>query len=345
MKKGPAYLIIGIVAAVSIFAGIVHACEYNRCFSISIGSLVADDIPASGDIHAYSVPVVAGDVLLIRVNRTFGAIDPQIILLHPSGYVIAVEGAVGTGRAELLSPPLKDTDAYTILILDAGGEQTGGFNLAVQSVNRPVNATGINHDSYRRDSLRLFAQMNAYRFQASAGDIVSVEMISVTRLLAPSVRLFGPDGRLVGADAATNFALISNVVLGSSGQYVIIAADNLGDETGEYFLVLLRSTTDVTDNDNFIPADFSVEQNYPNPFNPQTTIDFSLPRSALVTIDVYNLLGETIRTLVSQTMPPGRHAVIWDGRDDDGGEVSSGVYFYRLRADDFSATRKMLLVR
>lgn len=345
MKRRSAYIIIGITALFSFFAARGYACEYNKCLSMSIGDLVSDEIPSPGEIHAVSVPVVSGDILLIRANRTSGAIDPEIILLHPSGYIIADDGEAGTGRAELLSPPLMDTDAYTILIRDVDTEATGGYNLAVQSVNRPVNASTISFDDYRRDSLRQFAQMNAYRFQASAGDVVSVEMIAVARFLSPSIRLFGPDGELIGSDVAADFALIPAVTLPTAGQYVIIAADNLGDETGEYFLVLLRSTTDVTDSDNSLPIDFSVEQNHPNPFNPQTTIEFSLPRSATVTIDIYNLLGETIRRLVSQTMPPGHHAVVWDGRDDDGGEVSSGIYFYRLRADDFSATKKMLLVR
>ncbi len=345
MKKGSRYLIIGMAAVLFLFAGAGHACEYNKCLSISIGNLVSDEIPSPGDIHAFGVEVESGDVLLIRVNRTSGGIDPEITLLHPSGYVIATVGGDGTGHAEMLSPRLMDSDTYTILIRDPDGEQTGGYNLAVQAVNRPVNATTFYYDGYLRDSLRLFAQLNAYRFQASAGDVVSVEMIAVDRLLSPSIRLFGPDGKLLGRNTAANFALISNVVIPKAGQYVIIAADDIGDETGEYFLVLLRSTTDVTDVDNSLPGDFSVEQNYPNPFNPQTTIGFSLPRSAIVTIDIYNLLGERVRMLVSRTMPPGRHAVVWDGRDDNGGEVSSGVYFYRIQADDFSATKKMLLMR
>ncbi len=345
MNKASAYLIMAAWAIVFLFAARGHACEYNKCYSASIGEFIVDAIPAPGNIHAFSIPVTAGDVLIIRANRTSGAIDPKITLLHPSGVILAVDGAAGTGRAEIVSPKLTLTDSYTILIQDIDGQGIGGYNMAVQSVTHPVNATDIPYDAYRYDSLTAFAQMNAYRFSAAAGDIVSVEMIDADRTITPSIRLFGPDGRQVGAAAASNFALISNVILRLSGQYVVIAADDRGFETGRYFLVLLRSATDVTDGDNSIPTGFSVEQNHPNPFNPQTTISFSLPRSATVAISIYNLLGETVRTLVSQTLPPGRHAVVWDGRDDNGGEVSSGVYFYRLRADDFTATKKMLLLR
>lgn len=345
MKKGLHYLLIGAAIAVYLFAGVSRACEYNKCSSISIGYLISDDMPASGDIHAFSVPIIADDILLIRANRTSGGIDPQMTLLHPSGYVIATAGALGSGRAEMLTPKLTLTDTYTILIRDITGERGGGYNLAVQSVIHPVNAVSLPYDGYRRDSLAMFSQMNTYRFSAAGGDMVSIEMIAVAPRLTPSIQLFAPSGKMIASDAAADFALISNFVIPSNGQYVIIASDDIGDETGAYFLVLLRSVTDVTENDNAVPADFSVAQNHPNPFNPQTTIGFSLPRSATVTIDIYNLLGERIRKLVSRTMPPGEHAVVWDGRDDDGGEISSGVYFYRLRADDFSATRKMLLVR
>lgn len=345
MKKGLLYLFVGAALAVYMFAEDGRACEYNKCSSISIGYLVSDDMPASGDIHAFTVSVTADDILLIRANRTSGAIDPQITLLHPSGFVIATAGALGTGRAEMLTPELTLTETYTILIRDITGERGGGYNLAVQSIIRPVNAVTLPYDGYRRDSLEMFSQMNTYRFTAVEGDMVSIEMIAVAPQLTPSIRLFAPSGKMIASDVDANFALIPNIVIPSGGQYVIIASDDLGDETGAYFLVLLRSVTDVNENGNTVPTDFSVEQNHPNPFNPQTTIGYSLPRSAAVTIDIYNLLGERIRALVSQTMPPGKHGVVWDGRDDDGGEVSSGVYFYRLRADDFSATKKMLLLR
>jgi len=346
MRKGSAqYIIAVIIMAVSMPAGAVSACEWNKCSSISIGELIADNISDSKAIHAFGVSVEAGDAIIVRANRTSGAIDPQITLLHPSGYIIATDGAAGSGRAEVMSQTLLTSDTYTILINDVTAERPGGYNLTVQSIIDPVDAATIYYDTYRSDSLRSYAQMNAYRFQASAGDIISIEMIDAGRPLTPSLRLFAPDGTLVGADIDPNFALISNVVLRSTGKYTIIATDALGDEVGSYFLVLLKSTTDADDNDGSTPAEFAVGQNYPNPFNPRTTISFSLPRTSMVTIDVFNLLGEKIRTLVSQTMPPGDHSVVWDGSDGNGGEVSSGVYFYRLRADEFSATKKMVLLR
>lgn len=106
------------------------------------------------------------------------------------------------------------------------------------------------------------------------------------------------------------------------------------------------NSTDVTDNENhLLPGNFSLLQNYPNPFNPSTTIEYSLPQRADVNISVYNILGQNIRTLVDETMPAGKYSVIWDGRDRAGRHAASGIYFYRIKADEFDQSRKMLLLK
>ncbi len=93
------------------------------------------------------------------------------------------------------------------------------------------------------------------------------------------------------------------------------------------------------------PHIFELEQNYPNPFNPSTTIAFSLPRSAPTSLVIYNLHGQAVRTLINQFMNCGRHIVIWDGRDDKGQPVASGIYFYTLMNEELHKTRRMQLVR
>jgi CubicO group peptidase (beta-lactamase class C family) len=94
-----------------------------------------------------------------------------------------------------------------------------------------------------------------------------------------------------------------------------------------------------------LPKIYALKQNYPNPFNPTTTITFNLPKSGYVEITVYNMLGQSICKLLAEEYVAGIHSVIWDGRDDLGIEVSSGIYFYSIQADDFSASRKMILIR
>jgi hypothetical protein len=94
-----------------------------------------------------------------------------------------------------------------------------------------------------------------------------------------------------------------------------------------------------------VPVRFSLGDNYPNPFNPVTRISFDLPTSSHVVLRIYDVRGTVIRTLVSSVMPFGSHAVTWDGADDRGRAVSSGVYFYRIEAEGFAATHKMMLVK
>jgi len=89
----------------------------------------------------------------------------------------------------------------------------------------------------------------------------------------------------------------------------------------------------------------SLAQNYPNPFNPQTTIAFSIAERANVRVAVYNVNGALVRTLANESRAAGAYELTWDGRDDGGRQVASGVYFYRLTAGSFTQTKKMVLLK
>jgi hypothetical protein len=93
------------------------------------------------------------------------------------------------------------------------------------------------------------------------------------------------------------------------------------------------------------PQSFSLSQNYPNPFNPETEISYALPNACPVKLFVYNLLGQRVRTLVDEYQAAGHKSVLWDGTDEDGKQVASGVYFYRIEAGEFTDARKMILMK
>ena len=93
------------------------------------------------------------------------------------------------------------------------------------------------------------------------------------------------------------------------------------------------------------PTTFSVSRNYPNPFNPVTNFKVTLPEASHVKIEIFNILGQKVKTLVDKDMRAGIFIVDWDGKDDRGLEVSSGVYFYRIIAGDFSDIKKMVLLK
>jgi flagellar hook assembly protein FlgD len=88
-----------------------------------------------------------------------------------------------------------------------------------------------------------------------------------------------------------------------------------------------------------------LDQNHPNPFNPSTTVSFSLSSPSHASLKIYDASGRFVRTLLDEQCSAGTHEKNWDGRDESGREVSSGVYFCRIAAGDFTETRKMVLLR
>jgi hypothetical protein len=93
------------------------------------------------------------------------------------------------------------------------------------------------------------------------------------------------------------------------------------------------------------PTEFALLQNFPNPFNPETTIQYNLSESADVTLHIYNVVGQVVRTLVSERQAAGRYRVQWSGMDDRSVPVSSGIYFYEIRAGKNKDVRKLMLLK
>ena len=94
-----------------------------------------------------------------------------------------------------------------------------------------------------------------------------------------------------------------------------------------------------------IPQAYALDANYPNPFNPSTTIGYQLPMAAQVRLEIYDLMGQRVKTLVQDVEPAGYHRMMWDSLDDAGRPVAAGVYFYRLQAGEFTQARKLLLLK
>jgi len=94
-----------------------------------------------------------------------------------------------------------------------------------------------------------------------------------------------------------------------------------------------------------LPEHFSISQNFPNPFNSSTQIEFALPRTSFVRLEIFNILGEKVRTLVDEELTAGHKMVQWEGTDDNGKGISSGIYFFRIATGDFAEIRKMLLLK
>ncbi len=94
-----------------------------------------------------------------------------------------------------------------------------------------------------------------------------------------------------------------------------------------------------------LPTEFALDQNHPNPFNPSTVIDFALPTASKVSVNIYNVLGQVVKTLVDKELTAGYWSVTWDGTDNAGNITTSGVYFYKIKAGSFQSTKKMMMLK
>ncbi len=110
--------------------------------------------------------------------------------------------------------------------------------------------------------------------------------------------------------------------------------------------VVVSTAAMAIDEGGTIPDQFALHQNYPNPFNPSTQISFDIPQGGeFVMLNVYNILGQNVSTLVNSVMSPGRYTMEWNATDEIGNPVASGIYFYELRSKSFTSRKKMLLIR
>ncbi len=115
--------------------------------------------------------------------------------------------------------------------------------------------------------------------------------------------------------------------------------------TGDDRVVFVNRYEYLSTADEGIPTEFALHDNYPNPFNPTTTFRFDVPEVSDVTLSIYNMLGQRVRTFNYQNTSAGYHSVTWNATNDYGEQVGAGVYLYQLRANQFVKTRKMVLLK
>ena len=120
----------------------------------------------------------------------------------------------------------------------------------------------------------------------------------------------------------------------------------LADRTDGLYILQYTGGVGIEDDNLYFPTAYSLSQNYPNPFNPTTTISFSVTQtSQFVNLEIYNIKGQKVKTLVSENLEQGQHSIVWYGKDENGKEVGSGIYLYKLQSESFSKTRKMILLK
>lgn len=254
--------------------------------------------------------------------------------------------------------------------LEAGNEKDGIYLASGASGNRVVeNIIGYNgdHGVYVHGSQAIGNSLTRNGISRNGGAgirngsggnseltppvIVSASPTDITGTAGPGqiIEVFSDEedeGRIflgtVTADASGNFALSFQEPVPLP--HVTATCTDAEGNTSQ-FCPPFNVTSVAEGPESQIPHEFSLSQNYPNPFNPETVIRYSLPREAFVEIQIVNLAGEIVATLVDKSQEPGVHSVNWHGTDSHGNLVASGVYLYRFKTDRFVDVKKMLFIK
>jgi len=155
-----------------------------------------------------------------------------------------------------------------------------------------------------------------------------------------------------GGIALRDNMIIANVRLSVKStetdlSYINLVKAEVVDRYGVPYSLGLESGRISIDEDlaDIIPSAYILLPNYPNPFNPNTTIEFGLPSPSHVSLEIYNVLGQKVITLIDRNLPAGYHSTQWNSTDDNGNPVATGIYLYKLTAGEFTETKKMILIK
>lgn len=146
----------------------------------------------------------------------------------------------------------------------------------------------------------------------------------------------------------TQVIVFDTVFIPPESHLLFVSASNYS-YTPQFTPGKLDNTGDLTDADdetsNILPASFELRQNHPNPFNPTTTISFTLPKQGRLRLEVFNITGQKVRTIADGNQPAGTYSVIFDGCDEKGNQLASGIYFYRITTENDTETKKMIMLK
>lgn len=165
---------------------------------LSYGQAVTGTIAAPGQVVTYTFTAGGGDVILARLSDNSSYFDPEVRLYAPDSALLKSNWS--SGSYVEITETLSISGTYTLLVSDNGGTDTADYGLYLQRLNSPGRATPIAYGETANDALTLLAEMNAYTFMASAGDVILAGMSDSSSYFDPEVRLYAPDGGLLNSD-------------------------------------------------------------------------------------------------------------------------------------------------
>lgn len=226
-------------------------------------------------------------------------------------------------------------DTLLLIVSDNFASDTAAFSVSVSAVNDPPVISSLPDSVYfRADSS---ATLLVWNFVEDI-ETPDIELQFSFDATADSlIRDFNPANGLLTLSAIPQFS--------GEVQLTITVTDDSSAVAEAAIWVMVDAPVGIISPENLIPEKVVLMQNYPNPFNPVTKIRYGLPHAEIVEITIYSLNGQKLRTLVSGEKTAGFHTVEWNGTNDSGEKVASGMYIYRIRAGAFSKARKLILMK
>jgi photosystem II stability/assembly factor-like uncharacterized protein len=328
-------------------------------------------IPDSSGTNVWLTDVAFTDsetVCIVGVQSTFlyfkGSVGPKItsspdtLAFTNEGYYYSIEAhASPPPRYSLIEGPQKarlypitgffswvptrnDTGRHQISVRveNPAGMVEQNYSLRVIHRNHPPIFSYL---SPLQDSIQII-QGDKIRFLADAYDSDSDSLTFRWEINGIAVQ----DSIIYFGEFWDRFHTIEFVADSIGSHRVILSVWDFSDTTRHVWQIDVDRSTTINDaSSGILPQSIRLHQNYPNPFNPLTTIRYDLPASDFVTLEIYNLLGQKIKTLIAGLKPAGRHHAEWDGKDGAGLMMPSGVYLCRINVGNFNEVRKVVLMR
>jgi FlgD Ig-like domain len=321
-------------------------------------SLVADGI-ISNDFNGDGYPDLAfnvrgswadsanGSVLFYFGGSTFDTL-PDMYISRPGAYRDCFEdfGKVlvdlgdfnGDGFNDFYVGHGQSCDTVGFVYFGGPGLDTIPDIIIPDHTYKAVNAGDINDDGYPDLMTSLFIASSSYSY-------VNIYYGGPTTDSIPDLVINVSDAPGYNIVFGMGIAGLGDVNGDGIDDYAVASQDDFG--FGQVYVFAGKSSGSSVRprHETSLPTTITLQQNYPNPFNPSTTIAFDIPSKANVSMTIMNILGEIVRTLIDQPMLAGSYEVDWDGADNSGHLVSSGVYLYRLSTDNEMRTGKMMLIK
>ncbi len=293
--------------------------------------------PISGTIYGLFSRLIDADI--VKVNS--GAGDAHLLftldLQQMAGVAFDTTGIFyGITRNGVLYKINLDDGSYTMLV-DAVSNYSG---IAFNPLTNELWASSASFVGTNKDAI--------FKVDITTGDTTIVGHTGLGKLTNDLVfdengNLFG----LIGSESETNDFISINTING-----VGTIVGNIGFNHIQGLAYEETGVTSVEEEfpGGAIPSEYLLQQNYPNPFNPSTKIEFSLPTEANVKLVIYNILGQQVASLIDEQIVAGNHSIIWNAKDTNGKQLTSGIYLYKLTAsgakgEDFQDIKKMILLK